>query len=557
MQIAVLGGGLTGLSAAFNLSYRFPKAQVLLFEKGKRLGGWAQSEFVEVQGRRILLESGPRTLRPKGAAVLELIRHLGIEDELITVSKSSSAARKRYVYIPPGQIPGVSGLNTVGPDLRSPLMRKFLWPIIRAPLRFSRLKDIKDGQDESIHSFASRILGEEMATAVGSAIIHGIYAADSRIISARSTLPFWSPKDRNKVLKDTQTDIYSDVLQPYPNVGHLGDTLKDASVYSFKSGVETLPRALEQHLERRSNVQIFRESSILNLLMRQDHTFELSYLNSHNTSASISSANPTHIVSTLPLPTFHRITQPQNTTSPSSYPTSQNITTSLSSIPHLTTNPSSTVHVLNLIFPVPPCEIHPPGFGYLIPRPKEGYPSQASDAQPGILGVVFDSCSASLQDSDEKGVQMQPEEWYTKGSHTKITVMLGGPYPLYIPPSTPSSPPFTTTTTSLPLNHTYTPTPTPIPIPHPIQIILNHLSTHLSRPSLPSPIYYRLWRNTNCIPTYAINHLDRMREMQSVLRRDVSEGGWGGRVEVVGAGVGGVSVPDCILAGRNAGLQWL
>ncbi|KAF9444676.1 Protoporphyrinogen oxidase [Macrolepiota fuliginosa MF-IS2] len=537
MQIAVLGGGLSGLSAAFSLSYRFPAAQVLLFEKSKRLGGWARSEFADIHGRRVLLEGGPRTLRPQGAAVLELIRHLGIENELITISKSSPAAKKRYVYIPPGQLRGVSGLNTVGLDLSSPLMKKFLWPTLRAPLRYFLRKDAQDGNDESIHSFASRILGEEMATAVGSAVLHGVYAADSRQLSAHSTLPFWSPKSRNQFLTNPHSTIESDVVQPLPNIGALGETLKDVAVYSFKNGNETLTRALEQHLEQRSNAHIFRESPILNLLMRKDHTYELSYLTTHKRS-TFTAANPTHVVSALPLPTFHAITQSKPTKDTSPYPTSANITTSLSSIPHLTTNTSSSVHVLNLVFPVPPSEIHPPGFGYLIPRPREGYPSQASDEQPGILGVVFDSCSTSQQ--DEPG--MTPEEWYENGTHTKVTVMLGGPYPLYIPSTMPVSPP------SSPHGN--------VEIPIHIRTILRHISKHLSRP-LPDPIYYRLWRNDNCIPTYSIGHRERMREMQKVLRRDVSEGGWGGRVEVIGAGVSGVSVPDCVLAGRNAGLRWL
>lgn len=77
MQIAVIGAGLSGLSAAFNLSYRFPAAQVLLFEKQRHLGGWARSQRVDLQGHgSIFLEGGPRTLRPQGAAVLELVRTL-------------------------------------------------------------------------------------------------------------------------------------------------------------------------------------------------------------------------------------------------------------------------------------------------------------------------------------------------------------------------------------------------------------------------------------------------------------------------------------------------
>lgn len=140
---------------------------------------------------------------------------------------------------------------------------------------------------------------------------------------------------------------------------------------------------------------------------------------------------------------------------------------------------------------------------------------------------------------------MTPEKWYEKGTHTKITVMLGGPYPLYIPPTMPTSP--------------SPPSPSSqarAEIPVHIQTILHHISKHLSRP-LPDPIFWRLWRNDNCIPTYLVGHGERMREIQDVLRKDVSEGGWGGRVEVIGAGVGGVSVPDCVLAGRNVGLRWL
>jgi oxygen-dependent protoporphyrinogen oxidase len=241
----------------------------------------------------------------------------------------------------------------------------------------------------------------------------------------------------------------------------------------------------------------------------------------------VSTLNPTHVVSALPLPCLHAITQPNNTddVSPSKPPL------------HLTANPSSSVHVLNLVFPGPPSQIHPSGFGYLIPRPREGYPSHATDAQPGILGVVFDSCTSSEQDQPN----LSPEDWYYKGTHTKISVMLGGPYPLYIPSTTPDFPPSTTT---------------PIDIPYHIQVIINHLSTHFNH-TLPAPTYYHLWRNTDCIPTYLPGHLERMNEMKSILQRDISQGGWGGKLQVIGAGVDGVSVPDCVLAGRNAGLSWL
>jgi len=73
--ISVLGGGITGLSSAFYLSRRFPSARIFLLDRQNRLGGWVQSERVQLPNGlgSVLLEGGPRTLRPNGKSVLELV----------------------------------------------------------------------------------------------------------------------------------------------------------------------------------------------------------------------------------------------------------------------------------------------------------------------------------------------------------------------------------------------------------------------------------------------------------------------------------------------------
>ena len=75
-RIAVLGGGITGLSTAFYLSREFPNAKITLYEGSERFGGWLRSTPVEVEGGTVLFEGGPRTLRasaPSALATLEIV----------------------------------------------------------------------------------------------------------------------------------------------------------------------------------------------------------------------------------------------------------------------------------------------------------------------------------------------------------------------------------------------------------------------------------------------------------------------------------------------------
>ena len=76
-SIAVIGGGIAGLSAAYHASKLFPNTPISVLEASNRLGGWIQSERVAIDHKKsALLESGPRTLRPNGvsgALVLDLV----------------------------------------------------------------------------------------------------------------------------------------------------------------------------------------------------------------------------------------------------------------------------------------------------------------------------------------------------------------------------------------------------------------------------------------------------------------------------------------------------
>ena len=220
-----------------------------------------------------------------------------------------------------------------------------------------------------------------------------------------------------------------------------------------------------------------------------------------------------HLITALPLPRLHRILE-ESSSSPTKSGTTRPSTT-LPPLPHLLANPSSSVTVVNLVFPPSATPIHPAGFGYLIPRPPSTAASSGNPASSlGMLGTVFDSSALSGQDR-------YPEGHGENSNFTKLTVMLGGPYGTPSPLA--SSPEF-------------------------VPALLDALRTHLGRREpLPEPSLVRVREHRDCIPTPTVGHVARMRELAGAVRDR-----WGPNAAVIGAGVGGVSVGDCVESGRRA-----
>lgn len=75
-DVAVLGGGITGLACAYYITKIIPRANVTIYEASDRLGGWLASRRVPVKDGTVLFEAGPRTLRPSsnGALAAMLVR---------------------------------------------------------------------------------------------------------------------------------------------------------------------------------------------------------------------------------------------------------------------------------------------------------------------------------------------------------------------------------------------------------------------------------------------------------------------------------------------------
>lgn len=76
-EIAVLGGGITGLASAFYLTKELPDAKITIYEASDTLGGWLRTKHIDVGNGSILFEQGPRTLRagtPAGTLTVSMVR---------------------------------------------------------------------------------------------------------------------------------------------------------------------------------------------------------------------------------------------------------------------------------------------------------------------------------------------------------------------------------------------------------------------------------------------------------------------------------------------------
>ena len=132
-------------------------------------------------------------------------------------------------------------------------------------------------QDESVDSFLTRRFGESFARVFGSALVHGIYAADSRELSVRAAFPsLWDAETRGNgsVLlgmfrggRTKDEGVYE--------LGDLVDRMKGVSVLSFKEGIEALPRALEKHLAAKENIEILKGTAVSSLRMAEDEQIEV------------------------------------------------------------------------------------------------------------------------------------------------------------------------------------------------------------------------------------------------------------------------------------------
>ncbi len=187
-RLAVIGGGISGLTAAYRLRKLLPHAQLDLFEASERLGGVLLTRRAE----GLLIECGADSFFNKLPAAVELCRELGLGDEIIPTNEEP----RRALILHDEQLHRVpEGFVQMRPEKYGPMLstRLLSW---RGKLRLlaerliSSPKELANADyDESVASFATRRLGSEVFERMVQPLLAGVYTADPYQLSVAATMP--------------------------------------------------------------------------------------------------------------------------------------------------------------------------------------------------------------------------------------------------------------------------------------------------------------------------------------------------------------------------------
>ena len=188
-RVAVIGGGIAGLAAAWELHRG--GAKVTLLEARSRLGGVIETK----RSQGWLVEGGPDSFLTTKPAAVELIREIGLDDHLIP-----SRSRRVYVLTRGALHPVPEGMHLTVPTRAWPLLTSslFTW---RGKLRMlsERWRGAAPPEgDESLGSFVRRRFGIEAFEKLAEPMMAGIHLAPGDRLSLKSTFPRFAEMERDR-----------------------------------------------------------------------------------------------------------------------------------------------------------------------------------------------------------------------------------------------------------------------------------------------------------------------------------------------------------------------
>ena len=263
-RVAIIGGGISGLSAAFTLEDHRRNGvavEYVLYESSPRLGGVLRTEHID----GCVVEAGPDSFLTEKPWATDLCRAVGLNDQLIG---SNDADRKTYIL--------VHGQLVVMPDGLMFLVPTKILPTGASPL-FSWKTKLRMAQemfyparaadhDESVASFVERHYGAEMVDRLADPLLSGIYGGEAANLSVRAVLPRFAEMER------THGSLSRAMLAARKSAAQAPGKQLAPIFTSLKNGMQQLTEAVIARLEPASLLT----NAPVQALQREDESWVVS-----------------------------------------------------------------------------------------------------------------------------------------------------------------------------------------------------------------------------------------------------------------------------------------
>jgi len=242
-RIAIIGGGISGLTAAFTLEEprRGGTVDYVLYESSPTLGGVLRTEHVN----GCIVEAGPDSFITEKPWVSDLCRTLGLGDQLIG---SNDADRKTYILVRGRLIPMPDGLMFMVPTkiLPTGFSPLFSWSTkLRMAQELLHPPRSADA-DESVASLVERHYGAEMVDRLADPLLSGVYGGEAASLSVRAVLPRFAEMER------THGSLGRAMLAARKKMPRPANKLAAPLFTSLKNGMQQLVETLVPRLNQSS-----------------------------------------------------------------------------------------------------------------------------------------------------------------------------------------------------------------------------------------------------------------------------------------------------------------
>lgn len=237
-QIVIVGGGITGLTAAYYLKKQINEDSLpydlKLVEASGRLGG----KISTYRKDGFIIERGPDSFLERKKAALTLAKELGLEDQLVRnqTGQAYILVNDKLRKIPPGSFMGI-------PTSAKPFLFSGLFSVkgkLRAGLDYVLPKG-KQVEDQSLGLFFRQRFGDELVENLIEPLLSGIYSGDIDDMSLMATFPnfYHLQKQHGSLIKGLKATVPAKKQ---------GTGKRPGQFLAFKQGFETIVEVLERQL---------------------------------------------------------------------------------------------------------------------------------------------------------------------------------------------------------------------------------------------------------------------------------------------------------------------